>query len=172
MAAKIETSSSSPRRIQMAYSDFQFQRTDSANLIVEKLSDGTTAILDKDTKSVFSLNASAAAAFDACREKASAAQIAETMRAILGTPVTEEIALSAIAQLEEHGLVSSTVPEDVAAIASRRSLLKRFGAVGGAAVPVVLAMTAAEQRASAFQQASGTTTTSTTTTTTTTTEES
>jgi len=153
----------------VAYRDFLFTQTDVSRLIIEKLSDGTTAVLDKDTKSVFSLNASAAAAFEACREKASSAQIAETMQAILGTPVTEEIALAAIAQLEEHGLVSSTVPEDVAAIASRRSLLKRIGAVGGAAVPVVLAMTAAEQRASAFQQTSGTTTTSTTTTTTTTT---
>ncbi len=153
----------------MAYSDFRFQRTDSTSLIVEKLSDGTTAILDKDTKSVYSLNASAAAAFEACSNRASVAQVAEAMQRILGTPVTQEIALAAIAQLEEHRLVTSTVPEDVAAIASRRSLLKKIGAVGGAAVPVVLAMTAAEQRASAAGQISGTTTTSTTTTSTTTT---
>jgi len=154
----------------VAYRDFLFTQTDISHLIVEKLSDGTTAILDKNSKSVYSLNASAAAAFEACGNKMSAAHIAEAMQAILGTPVTEEIALAAIAQLEEHGLVSSTVPEDVAAVASRRSLLKKIGAVGGAAVPVVLAMTAAEQRASAFQQTSGTTTTSTTTTTTTFTE--
>ncbi len=155
----------------MAYGDFFFAQTDTSHLIVEKLSDGTTAILDKNTKSVYSLNASAAAAFEACSNTASAAQIAKSMQAALGTPVTEEMALTALAQLEEHGLVSSTVPEDVAAIASRRSLLKKIGAVGGAAIPVVLAMTAAEQRASAFQQSSGTTTTSTTTTTTTTTTE-
>ncbi len=153
----------------MAHEDFVFTQTDISHLIIEKLSDGTTAILDKDTKSVYSLNASAAAAFEACGNKASAAQIAQRMQATLGTPVTQEIALAAIAQLEEQGLVSSTLPEDVAAIASRRSLLKKIGAVGGAAVPVVLAMTAAEQRASAANAISGTTTTTTTTTSTTTT---
>jgi hypothetical protein len=150
----------------VAYRDFLFTQTNVSHLLIEKLSDGTTAILDTNSKSVYSLNASAAAAFEACRGTVSAAQVAETMQSILGTPVTEDLALAAIAQLEEHGLASSSVPEDVASVASRRSLLKRIGAVGGAAVPVVLALTAAEQRASAFQQGSGTTTTTTTTTTT------
>jgi len=147
----------------------QFRQVQSASRVTEKLPDGSIAFLDSETKRVCFLNASAAAAWEACAEEADVPSIASRMQATLGSPVTSEAALAALAKLEENNLVETTGTIDDALLASRRSLLKTVGALGGALAPVVLAMTAAEQKAYAQTMGSGTTTTSTTTTSTTTT---
>ena len=146
----------------------RFRQTQYASRVTERLPDGSVAFLDGETKRVCFLNASAAAAWEACADEADVPSIARRMQAVLGLPVTNEAALAALARLEENNLVVTTGAVDAAQLASRRSLLKTVSALGALA-PVVLAMTAAEQKAYAAGTTSGTTTTSTTTTSTTTT---
>ena len=150
-------------------SQSRFRQTESASRVTEKLPDGSIAFLDGETKRVCFLNASAAAAWEACAGESDVPSIARRMHASLGLPISNEAALAALAKLEENNLVEIIGTVDPVLLASRRSLLKTVGAVGGTLAPVVLAMTAAEQKAYALTTTSGTTTTSTTTTSTTTT---
>jgi len=118
------------------------------NRIVEKLPDGSTVVLDTVTKTVHSINQAAAAAFEACRERQTVARLATAMQEILQSPVTEEMALEAVWELQRAGLIacSGSRPPEVAET-SRRSVLKTAAAV---AAPLVLSLTAAEQRAYAL----------------------
>jgi hypothetical protein len=146
----------------MRHPGLEVQQT-GGNRVVEKLPDGSTAVFDTATNTIHSLNAGAAAAFDACREKTAVAQLMRSMSQALGVPVSEEIALTAIAELERAGLVACS---GAALGDSRRSILKALGTAAGVGVPVVLSLTGAEQRLYAAVAGSGTTTTTTTTTTT------
>jgi len=121
------------------------------------MSDGSIAVFEKQTKGVFFLNATAAAAWEACEDQADAASVARSMEAALKTSVSVETARAALAELEEKHLVESCdlASSDVAALASRRTIVKTMGATAAALVPVVLAMTAGEQKAYAFQARSG-----------------
>jgi len=128
----------------------------SENRIVEKLPDGSTAVFDTLTKTVHSVNKTAAAAFEACREKRTVPQLATAMREILESPVTEEMALAAISELERAGLVAcsgSKSPER--GKASRRAMLKAMGTAAATVAPVVLSLTSAEQRVYAQGAGSG-----------------
>jgi hypothetical protein len=136
----------------------RFQQVCSDSFVTEQLPDGSIAVFDKQSKGVYFLNASAAAAWEACRGQADAAAVARSMQATLQTAVSVETALAALAELEEKHLVESCHVQtsdvgssDMAALASRRSMLKTIGAAAGALAPIVLAMTAAEQKAYAFQ---------------------
>lgn len=133
----------------------QAKRIHSADLAVEKLPDGSTAIFNAANKTVYSLNASAAAAWDACGDTTSLAHIVETMQRSFNPGVTEEVALEALRQLEEKGLVETLAPPPPGP--TRRSMV----ATAGAIAPLVLALTFAEQRAFALGAGSGTTTTTT-----------
>ena len=119
----------------------QVKRITSADLAVENLPDGSTAIFDATTKTVYSLNATAAAAWDACGGATTFAEVIEAMRRSLAPAVTEDIALEALLQLQEKGLLEivATSPSP-----TRRSLV---ATVGGVVAPLVLALTSAEQRA-------------------------
>jgi len=140
------------------------------NRLIEKLPDGSTAVFDTLTKTVHSINETAAAAFESCRDPRTVAQVATAMREILKTPVTEEMALEAIAELEQAGLVACSEPLPIKpGQASRRSLLKTLGTVAATAAPLVLSLSMAEQSVYAQGAGSGTTTSTTTTSTTTTT---
>jgi hypothetical protein len=119
-------------------------RIDSSELIVQSLPDGSAAIFEVATKNVYSLNTSAAAAWEACASARTLPGIAAAMSTRLQAPVTEELAHAAIAELEAAGLVRITAPEGLQS--SRRDLLKQ---VAGVAIPMVLVLTAAEQRAHA-----------------------
>jgi hypothetical protein len=132
-------------------------------LAIEKLPDGSTAIFDSRTKTVYSLNPFAAAAWEASADFSALPGIVEEMRRSFNPGVTEEAASEALFQLQERGLVEISTPLQSL---SRRSV---FAAAGGALAPVVLALTATEQRAFAFAIGSGTTTTTTPAPTTTTT---
>jgi hypothetical protein len=132
------------------------KRIGSVDLAVEKLPDGSTAIFDAVNKTVYSLNATAAVAWEACSGAASLAQILVAMQRSFNPTVTEEIALEAIFQLQEKGLVEIVAPPPTSP--TRRSMV---GTVGGVVAPLVLALTSAEQRAFAVGAGSGTTTTTT-----------
>jgi len=124
--------------------------------VVEKLPDGSTVVFDTLTKTVHSINQTAAAAFGACGDRQTVAQLATAMQEILELPVTEETALAAVYQLEGAGLVAcsgSRPPERREA--SRRSMLRAVGSAAAIAAPLVLSLSAAEQRAYAAIAISG-----------------
>jgi hypothetical protein len=103
--------------------------------VSEKLADGSSSLLETGSRTVYSLNAPAAAAFDACRNAAMLPRIAQAM----GAGVTQEQALHAVAQLEKAGLVEVD--------AGRRDMLKKAGAIMGGAIAAVLVLSASEQKA-------------------------
>ena len=127
----------------------QVKRIGSTDLTVEKLPDGSTSIFDATSKTVYSLNATAAAAWEACGEASTLAQVVEAMQRSFNPGVTEETALEALLQLQEKGLVSVAVPHSGP---TRRSAMAAAAAL---AAPVVLALTFAEQKAHAVVAASG-----------------
>lgn len=136
-----------------------FAQCGNESLTVEKLSDGSMAIVDNRTKSVHSLNATAALVWEACARGASVDEIRRAVELAAQSPVSEEIVLKALAELRKADLVESNAPNFAAEPdLGRRSVLRRVAAAGAVAVPVVLTLTAAEQKAYAFQSQSGTTT--------------
>jgi hypothetical protein len=139
-------------------SDQLFRQSGIESLSVEKLQDGSTAIVDNRSKNVHSLNPSATLVWEACAEAATFAQIQAAVEARTGVPVDAEMIRQALAQLQRVNLIEgeSTIQLDNVDF-GRRSMLKRAGAVGAIAIPVVLTLTAAEQKAYAFQSQSGTT---------------
>jgi hypothetical protein len=137
----------------MERSKNRYVRASDDTLAVEKLSDGSIAIFDQRSKSVHSLNVSAAIAWEACATGATLQDIA----AALGS---EDLARTAIEQLHRADLIASDSPvtQPVAGV-DRRSIFKTIGTVAAAAAPVVLTLTASEQRAYALISVSVTPTT-------------
>ena len=84
-----------------------FYRTSSEDLTIENLPDGSTAVFGAATESVHSLNAPAAAAFEACKERTTLPELARAMTTALASRVNEELALAAMAELERAGLVAA-----------------------------------------------------------------
>jgi hypothetical protein len=134
----------------MSSADLGVERIDSSELIVQSLPDGSAAIFETSTKNVYSLNATAAAAWEACATATTLPQVAAAMSARLTAPVTEEVAHVAVSELEAAGLVRVT--SAAAWQTSRRAMLKQ---VAGVAIPMVLVLTGAEQRAHAQGNGSG-----------------
>jgi hypothetical protein len=100
------------------------------------------------------MNQTAAAAFEACRERRTVPQLAAEMRETLNRPVTEEIALAAIDELERVGLVAcSGMSSGERSQTSRRSVLRAVAGTAATAAPLVFSLSIAEQRA--FAQAAG-----------------
>lgn len=128
----------------MALLDIEVLRSKSSDLIVQTLPDGSTAIFEVSTKNVYSLNASAAAAWEACASANTLSQIAATMSRKLDVPVTEDLAHEALSELVAVGLVKLNPGESLGT--SRRDMLRK---VAGVALPAVLVLTGAQQRAHA-----------------------
>jgi hypothetical protein len=124
--------------------DLEIVRTGSSELICQPLPDGSAAVFEVATKNVYSLNPSAAAAWDACASATTLSRVAAAMSARLGQPVTEDLAHEAVSELVSAGLVSVSPAERLGT--SRREMLKQ---VAGVALPVVLVLTGAQQRAHA-----------------------
>lgn len=128
----------------MASVELEIVRSGSSEFIVQALPDGSTAIFEVATKNVYSLNPSAAAAWEACASATTLSRLAAEMSRRLNKPVTEDLAHEAVSELVAVGLVSVTPAERLGT--SRREMLKQ---VAGVALPVVLVLTGAEQRAHA-----------------------
>ena len=128
----------------MASVELEIVRSGSSEFIVQTLPDGSTAIFEVATKNVYSLNPSAAAAWEACASATTLSRLAAEMSRRLDKPVTEDLAHEAVSELVAAGLVSATPAERLGT--SRRTMLKQ---VAGVALPVVLVLTGAEQRAHA-----------------------
>lgn len=119
----------------------QIERTESENLLVNGLPDGSRVIVDSQNDRVYALNATAGAAWDACSGQTTLSQVTESMRQSCGSSVTDEIAEQAIAQLQEKKLVKTS---GLFAKTSRREVIAGIGAV---ALPLVVSMTLGDQRA-------------------------
>ena len=109
------------------------------SLAVAKFADGSMAICDTRTQTVYSLNATAAAAWDACENPTTLSAMVASMAASLGCEINESVALDALAELHDGGLLKTALPSR----ATRRSALVT---AAGIAAPVVLALTGVEQR--------------------------
>jgi hypothetical protein len=131
----------------------QVERTNSNDLLIDKLPDGSKVIVDAQSETVFALNATAGAAWDACNRPTTLSQVTEDMQRSLDPRITEELALEAILQLQDRKLVTTSGSSSAA---TRRAMLTTLG---GIALPLVACLTLAEQRAHAQCAASGCATT-------------
>jgi hypothetical protein len=111
------------------------------SLVVNKLPDGSRVIVDSGSETVYALNATAGAAWDACSEPTTLPKVAASMQRTLDVDVTEEMADMAIRQLAEKKLVA--MPG--APLQTRRQV---FGTLSAAvALPLVVALSMSDQRA-------------------------
>ena len=127
----------------------QIQRGPIDSVVETCLPDGSKILMDQKSETVYALNATAGAAWDACSEPTTLYDVTNEMRRVLGNAITEELAEEAIQRLEERNLVNASIH---AQQATRREVLTTLGKV---ALPLVVAMTLTEQRAHAVEARSG-----------------
>jgi hypothetical protein len=125
----------------------QVERTNSDALVVNKLPDGSTVIVDGKNETVFALNATAGAAWDACSDATTLSGVTERMRHSLDPEITEQLAEQAILRLQEQNLVKVSGSQP-----NRRQFMATLGAA--VALPLVVSLPVAEQRAYAQQAGS------------------
>jgi len=121
----------------------QVERVKSCDLVVKSLPDGSRIIVNSKNETVFAMNATAGAAWDACADPIALAGVTEKMQRSFNPNVTQELAEAAVMQLEEKKLV--TICGD-APKTTRREVLAGLSAV---ALPIVVSLTVGEQRAHA-----------------------
>ena len=119
----------------------QIERTNSDSMAINKLPDGSQVIVDSASETVFALNATAGAAWDACSSQSTLRGVAESMQRSFYPGTTEDLAQEAILQLENHKLVKTS---GLSSQANRRQFITGLGAVG---LPLVVSLTMADQRA-------------------------
>ena len=127
----------------------QVERTNSSDLVVNHLPDGSRVIVDAKNETVFALNATAGAVWEACSSPTTLSKVAADMQRSCGPEVTEELAGEAILRLQEKNLVTTSGSSPRA---TRREVLATLGAV---ALPLVVSLTLADQRAYASSAMSG-----------------
>ena len=127
----------------------QIERTNSDALVVNKLPDGSTVIVDTGNETVFALNAAAGAAWDACSAPTTLAGVTESMQRSFDPGISEELAEEAILQLHDKKLLKTSGPPSQA---SRRQFITTMSSI---ALPLVVSLSIAEQRAYAKIASSG-----------------
>lgn len=136
----------------------KYRQTDRSQLLIEKLPFGDTAIFNRQTRSVHSLNGGASVVFEACAATASVEQMKAALSGYLDKPADDAILWASIEQLESAGLIEPLEPPPAELIdLGRRAVLKGLGKAGSVALPLVLTMTAAEQTTYAQSAGSGST---------------
>jgi coenzyme PQQ synthesis protein D (PqqD) len=116
------------------------ERLNSNKLAVNALPDGSRIIRNPEDETVFALNATAAAAWDACSSAKTLDSVAEEMRRSFDPNVTDELAEASILELQEKKLVTIS---GSGFKATRREVLAGLGAV---ALPLVVSLTVGEQK--------------------------
>ena len=119
------------------------ERVNSNDLVVNGLPDGSRVIVNSNNETVFAMNATAGAAWDACSEPTTLSKMTEDMRRSFDPHVTEEVAEQAILRLQEKNLVKMS---GATVKTTRREVLAGLSAV---ALPIVVALTMGEQKAHA-----------------------
>jgi len=125
----------------------QVERNNSDALVINKLPDGSTVIVDAKNETVFALNATAGAAWDACSDPTTLSGVTDRMQRSLDPAISAALAEEAILRLQEQNLVKISGAQP-----SRRQFMTTLGA---AALPLVVSLPIAEQRAYAQQAKSG-----------------
>jgi hypothetical protein len=105
--------------------------------------DGSRVIRNSNNETVFALNATAAAAWDACSSATTIAGVADEMRRSFDPNVTDELAETCLLQFQKKNLVKLS---GVGPKATRRQVLAGLSAV---ALPLVVSLTIGEQKAHA-----------------------
>jgi hypothetical protein len=124
------------------------ERVNSDAFVVNQLPDGSRVIHDTTNDKLFALDPTAGAAWDACIDPTTLANVTQIMRRSFDPGTTEEVAEEAILQLKDHKLVNtSELPS--------RSRRRFIAAIGAAAVPLVVSLTIGDQRAYADKANSG-----------------
>ena len=123
------------------------ERLSTKDLVVNSMPDGSRVIRNSKNETVFALNATAGAAWDACSSATTIAGVAEEMRRSFDPNVTDDLAEACILQFQEKNLVSIS---GSAQKHTRRAVLAGLSAV---ALPLVVSLTVGEQKAHA--QAAG-----------------
>jgi hypothetical protein len=126
----------------------QVERVNSDGFIENRLPDGSRIFTDRENETLFALNASAGAAWDACSEPTTVSGVADQMRRAFDPHVTDELAHEAVAQLREKKLVATS--EELPSPGRRRLM----AGLSAAAIPLVVSLTIADQRASSAFAAS------------------
>lgn len=121
----------------------QVERVNAKDLVVNSMPDGSRVVRNSNNETVFAMNATAAAAWDACSSAITVAGVADEMRRSFDPNVTDELAEACILEFQEKNLVkiSGASPK-----ATRREVLAGLGAV---ALPLVVSLTIGEQKAHA-----------------------
>lgn len=112
----------------------QVERANSNELLVDTLPDGSKVIINPTIETLFSLNATAGAVWDACSRPTTLSRVAEDMRRSFDAGITEELALEAIQQLQDYELVTTTGSSCGVA---KREVFAKFGAI---ALPRVVSL--------------------------------
>src|SRR6201999_4297151 len=110
----------------------QIERTTSDALVVNKLPDGSTVIVNTTNQTVFALNTTAGAAWDACSNPTTLSEVTEQMQRSLTPGISEDLAQEAILQLEQQNLVKTSGVQP-----TRRQFI---ASIGAAALPLVIAL--------------------------------
>jgi hypothetical protein len=121
----------------------QIDRVNSADLIINSMPDGSRVIRNSKNETVFALNATAGAAWDACSSATTVNAVAEEMRRSFDPNVTDELAEACILEFQEKNLVTIS---GSAQKHTRRAVLAGLSAV---ALPLVVSLTLGEQKAHA-----------------------
>jgi predicted NAD/FAD-dependent oxidoreductase len=121
------------------------ERIHSDDLVVSSLPDGSRVILDSENERVFALNATAAAAWDACNVPTTLSNVTESMQRSFDPATTSELAEEALLQLQRQNLVKTSGPSSQG---TRREFIATLGAI---ALPLVVSLSVTEQRAYATQ---------------------
>ncbi len=119
------------------------QRTSSETLVVNSLPDGSKVLFDSENERVFALNATAAAAWDACDTPTTLSNVTESMQRSFDPATSSELAEEALLRLHEQNLVKTSGPSSPG---TRREFIATLGAI---ALPLVVSMSVTEQRAHA-----------------------
>jgi hypothetical protein len=119
------------------------ERVNPTNFVVNAMPDGSRIIRNNENETVFALNATAAAAWDACSSATTIAAVAEAMRRSLDPHITDDLAEASILELQDKKLVTLS---GSGFKATRREVLAGLGAV---ALPLVVSLTMGEQKAHA-----------------------
>lgn len=112
----------------------QIERLNSDALVVNALPDGSKILVDLRKETLFALNPTAGAVWDACGSPMSLQQVATAIQA------SEDVAEEAVLELRARNLVAITGP----------SRGQWTGGTTPAGVPRVLSLTMAEQKACAI----------------------
>jgi hypothetical protein len=121
------------------------ERASNEDLVVNSMPDGSRIIRNSKDETVFALNSTAGAAWDACSSPTTIAGVAEEMRRSFDSNVTDELAEASILELQDKKLATIS---GSGLKATRRQLLVGLGAV---ALPLVVSLTVGEQKAHAQQ---------------------